>query len=257
MSHWQDTGIILEHQNFGENKKILTLFTENHGLSKGMLHVRGKKNNTLISLGNSVSCFWKARLESQLGTWKIEPVKDRSHYFLLNESYLNVLSYMCGLLSKVLPERHAYSLFYSHMVFLLENLRVNCFRSLTLFELLFLREMGFGIDLQECAVTGEREGLHWVSPKTGRCVVEAVGAPYKEKLFKLPTFLKELEKLEKNESWMSADISAEEQWLSLKITGYFIEKHFSDIPKLKDLLTLREKILIGLKKNETKADGQD
>ncbi len=57
------------------------------------------------------------------------------------------------------------------------------------FEIVLLEDLGFGLDLTECALTGEREGLAYVSPKTGRAVTAAAAAPYRERLLKLPVFL--------------------------------------------------------------------
>ena len=57
------------------------------------------------------------------------------------------------------------------------------------FELALLAELGFGLDLGACAVTGTTEGLVWVSPKTGRAVSREAGAPYADKLLPLPAFL--------------------------------------------------------------------
>jgi len=57
------------------------------------------------------------------------------------------------------------------------------------FELALLAELGFGLDLSECAATGERDDLAFVSPKSGRAVSAGAGAPYMRRLFALPAFL--------------------------------------------------------------------
>jgi DNA repair protein RecO (recombination protein O) len=59
------------------------------------------------------------------------------------------------------------------------------------FEQAMLAELGFGLDLTACAATGARENLAWVSPKSGRAVGRAAGAPYADRLLALPAFLVE------------------------------------------------------------------
>ncbi len=57
-------------------------------------------------------------------------------------------------------------------------------------ELALLSELGFGLDLEACAATGETEDLVFVSPKSGRAVSASAGAPYAERLLRLPGFLR-------------------------------------------------------------------
>ena len=57
------------------------------------------------------------------------------------------------------------------------------------FELGLLGALGFGLDLDSCAATGETENLIYVSPKSGRAVSAEAGAPYADKMLPLPEFL--------------------------------------------------------------------
>jgi len=57
------------------------------------------------------------------------------------------------------------------------------------FELQLLAELGFGLDLERCAATGERADLVYVSPKSGRAVSRAAGALWQDRLLALPAFL--------------------------------------------------------------------
>jgi len=61
--------------------------------------------------------------------------------------------------------------------------------ALVRYELLLLAELGFGLDLQTCAVTGSNEALVAVSPRSGRAVSTAEAEPYRDKLLPLPNFL--------------------------------------------------------------------
>jgi len=61
--------------------------------------------------------------------------------------------------------------------------------ALVLYELLLLAELGFGLDLQRCAVSGATEDLIAVSPRSGRAVSGVEAVPYREKLLPLPRFM--------------------------------------------------------------------
>ena len=82
-------------------------------------------------------------------------------------------------------------------------------------ELGLLQELGFGLDLEKCAATGETEDLAFVSPRTGRAVSRAAAEPYKGKLLPLPAFL--------STGGLPAD--PEELRQGLDLTGFFLERH--------------------------------
>lgn len=58
------------------------------------------------------------------------------------------------------------------------------------YELLLLAELGFGLDLERCAVTGANDALVAVSPKSGRAVSAAEAEPYSGKLLPMPSFVR-------------------------------------------------------------------
>jgi len=82
------------------------------------------------------------------------------------------------------------------------------------FEAGLLADLGFGLDLSKCAVTGSADDLVWVSPRTGRAVSAGAGAPYKDRLLALPPFL-----LSAQGGLRSGDIAA-----GLAITGHFLDR---------------------------------
>src|SRR5260370_30191535 len=59
------------------------------------------------------------------------------------------------------------------------------------FELAMLAELGFGLDLENCAATGETSDLIYVSPKSGGAVSRRAGEPFRDRLLRLPPFLRE------------------------------------------------------------------
>ena len=54
---------------------------------------------------------------------------------------------------------------------------------------MYLKEIGYGIDISECAVTKSKDNLKYVSPKSGRAVTQEIGLPYKDKLLEIPKFI--------------------------------------------------------------------
>jgi DNA repair protein RecO (recombination protein O) len=84
------------------------------------------------------------------------------------------------------------------------------------FELGLLEELGFGLDLGCCASTGATENLAYVSPRTGRAVSAAAGAPYHDRLFPLPAFLRHPDAGQP----AAADVIA-----GLRLTGHFLQRH--------------------------------
>jgi DNA repair protein RecO (recombination protein O) len=85
------------------------------------------------------------------------------------------------------------------------------------FELQMLAELGFGLDLSECAATGEIADLVYVSPKSGRAVSRVAGEPWRERLLALPAFLGEAEEVALPSP---ADLDA-----GFALTGFFLDRH--------------------------------
>jgi DNA repair protein RecO (recombination protein O) len=77
-----------------------------------------------------------------------------------------------------------------------------------------LQELGFGLDLSECAATGSDVELAYVSPRSGRAVSRDAGQPYCSKLLKLPAFL-----LDGTATASGGDIAA-----AFALTGHFLER---------------------------------
>ena len=78
-------------------------------------------------------------------------------------------------------------------------------------ELRLLEEMGYGLDLETCAVTGASEGLAYVSPKSGRAVSAAGAGEWADRLLPLPPVL-----------LGQGDASDTEIATAFKTTGYFL-----------------------------------
>ena len=63
--------------------------------------------------------------------------------------------------------------------------------ALVRYELLMLSQLGFGLDLDQCAVSGDTDDLIAVSPSSGRAVSAAEAKPYPDQLLTLPKFVRD------------------------------------------------------------------
>jgi len=189
---WNDKGVILDVRRHGENSAIVNLLTPNHGRHAGL--VRGATSKTMrgvLQSGNTVDAKWRARLPEHLGNYALETLKVRAIALLESGSALDALNAACAIAMVALPEREAHQAVFDGLEVLLDNLDDESMWPALLirWEAGLLQELGFGLDLSTCAATGEIDDLVFVSPKTGRAVSAAAGAPYKEKLLPLPSFL--------------------------------------------------------------------
>ncbi|AIL65671.1 DNA repair protein RecO [Rickettsiales bacterium Ac37b] len=239
-----DLAIFLSAKKHGENNAIASILTKQHGLYNGIIKgVNNKKLNSLYQPGNIINFVWKARLPEHLGWLQIELIESLPYNILVDKRKLFAFSGMCNILSQVLPERvPEEKLFreFCQIFTLAKNNNNHWLIKYIMFELLLLFELGFGMDLSECAVTGTVDDLYYVSPRSGRAVSKKVGEPYHNKLFILPSFFLEQKSFDM--------INNQELKQGLLITGYFIEKHLL-APKYIVLPLVRMKLLEIIEKN--------
>ena len=167
---WRDEGVILGVRPHGETSAIVEIFTETHGRHAGV--VRGgvsRKMAPTLQPGSQVAASWRARLEEHIGSFTVEPVRSRAG-LMSDRDALAGLNALCALLRFALPEREAHPKLYGQTLTVLDMLESSDFWPLAYlrWELALLEELGFGLDLSTCAVTGATEGLCYVSPKSGR-----------------------------------------------------------------------------------------
>lgn len=215
---WADEGIILHTQPLGERKHIVSLFTQAHGRHAGVVH-GSKKNTSWVHCGGRVNAQWKARLEAQLGSWSLESLPGPIALLLDKAGPLSALMSAATLCHLALPERHPYPALYTKFIHFLEDLTSPGWREAYIFfELSLLEDLGYGLHLGACAVTGSVRDLVAVSPRTGRAVSREIAAPYAEKLLPLPAFLLE-------ERGVAPPPPCEKMLEALQLTGYFLERH--------------------------------
>jgi DNA repair protein RecO (recombination protein O) len=187
---WSERGLILGLKKHGETSVILELMTRGHGRHLGV--VRGGRSKTMqpvLQPGNEVAAVWRARLEEHLGLYAVEPAALRTDLLLSSPQGLHGIG-LLGALLRLLPERDPHPGLFDRAQVLLSQLTTPLAPALFVhFELALLAELGFGLDLDECAATGTRENLVYVSPKSARAVSRDAGAPWAAKLLPLPDFL--------------------------------------------------------------------
>jgi DNA repair protein RecO (recombination protein O) len=167
----------------------------------------------LLQPGNQVRVVWRARLDEHIGTFTAEPLRSRAA-ILSDRLALHGLNAVCGLLAFALPEREPHPLLYPETIALLDGMAGGSvwLEAYLRWELLLLEELGYGLDLRSCAVTGETADLDYVSPRTGRAVSAAGAGIWAGRLLPLPAVM-----LGKGTA------SPSEIALGLRTTGHFLE----------------------------------
>jgi DNA repair protein RecO (recombination protein O) len=215
---WRDAGIVLGLRRHGENAVVLEMMTRAHGRHLGVVrNGRSRNMQPVLQPGNHVDALWRARLEEHLGEWKIEPVDLRAATYMHSSVALYGLNHLAQL-TRLLPERDPHPAIFEALAVIGENLTEAPLAAPLLihYELAILAELGFGLDLSECAATGAQNELVYVSPKSGRAVSRVAGEPWHDRLFRLPTFLAGT--VEIVPDW--AEIEA-----GFALTAYFFERH--------------------------------
>jgi len=188
---WSDEGIVLGVRRHGETSAIVELMTPTRGRHLGL--VRGgisRRIKPYLQPGNSVHATWRARLDEHLGNYTIEGTASRADRLMASASASYCMQTLAALL-RLLPERDPHVSLYEALCLIVDHLDEPQISAplLVRFELQMLVELGFGLDLGECAATGEADELVYVSPKSGRAVSRAAGEPWKTQLLVLPGFL--------------------------------------------------------------------
>ncbi len=211
---WDDTGFVLAARRHGENALIVELLTREHGRHLGL--VRGGQSPRLRAVlqpGNEVAASWRGRLPEHLGSLRCELLRAHAARFLDDPDRLAGLAAAAALLAAALPEREPHADVCASFAGLLDALdgRADWPACYVAWERHLLAALGFGLDLSCCAATGATSDLAYVSPRTGRAVSRAAGAPYRDKLLSLPEFL-----------WCDAPADGGQITLGLALTGHFL-----------------------------------
>lgn len=214
---WTDEGIVLGVRRHGEASGILELMTREHGRHLGMVRgAFGSRMKPILQPGNSVTATWRARLDEHLGNYTVEASNLRAAGYFGASHAIYGVTHLAALM-RLLPERDPHEDLYAVFASLLDRLDDPAWAApeVVRFELRLLAELGFGLDLTECAATGGTEELTFVSPRSGRAVSREAGIPYADRMLRLPAFLQD----------EAAAASAADLADGFALTGYFLERH--------------------------------
>ena len=221
--------IVCALRTHGEHGGVVRVMTPEQGLVAAYVRgARGRRMRPILIAGNVVQAHLSARTETQLPQATIELVHSRGQ--LLSEPLpAAAIEWVTVLTASALPEGQPYPQLYEALDGLLSAIEAapsaaGWGAALVRYELLMLAELGFGLDLDRCAITGTNDDLVAVSPKSGRAVSAAEAEPYAGKLLALPAFVRKGGKA----TWP-------EILQGLALTGHFVER---------DLLTDRAKPIV-------------
>lgn len=215
---WKDSAIILHRGKYTDKLMVLTCFTSKYGLSRGAVS-NTKKNQVFTDVGSVISVSWRGRLEEHLGKFSIVSHEAIYPFIYHDVSKMSALTNLCEIFRSCLAPKEPNSILYSYLedfLYAMKYNESNWLQRLLFLEMEFLAHTGFGLDVSKCGVTGEKEDLCYISPKTGRAISKEVGLPYEEKLFSMTKAIQRIE----------CESDTEDIINSLGITQYFLEKNF-------------------------------
>ncbi|QDH14468.1 DNA repair protein RecO [Formicincola oecophyllae] len=226
---WQTPAVVLDGHDSGENGAIITFLTAEHGLRRASaLGARARSQRSLWQRGNIILASWKARLPEQLGHVRGEMLHPVSAVLMESPQSLAALNSACALCLETLADRQPHPRLFEGLVQLLGQLCRNPgqvpWADIINWEQLLLAELGFGLNLASCAVTGAKAGegavLVGVSPRTGRAVSAAGAGRWRDRLLPLPPFMVP--------GAPSTTPTTAEALMGLRLTGHFLRQDVFD-----------------------------
>ena len=214
---WTDEGIVLGVRRLGESGVILELMTLERGRHLGLVRGgTGARLRGVLQPGNSLRATWQARLDDHLGHYLVEGINLRAAGILTAAHAVHGVTHLAAL-CRLLAEREPHAGIHATLEQILDALDDPAVVGpmVARFELAFLAELGFGLDLSSCAATGATDDLIYVSPRSGRAVSGAAGEAYRDKLLRLPGFLRT-----NAEPESAADLAD-----AFALTGFFLDRH--------------------------------
>lgn len=215
---WRAEGTVIARRQHGETAVIIDVLTAEHGRHAGLVPGgASRKRAAMLQPGSRLDLRWRARNDDQLGHFTVEPVLLRSG-LLADPLALAGLNSVCALLIFALPERDPHPALVAMTEALLDAMEAgeDWGDGYLRWEMRLLDEMGFGLDLSSCAVTGARDGLAYVSPKSGRAVSREGAGEWVDRLLPLPATM-----------GGAGDNRGDGLSEGLAITGHFLESRLA------------------------------
>jgi DNA repair protein RecO (recombination protein O) len=192
--HLRTPAIVVAVRPHGEHGSVVRALTREDGLQPGYVRGgRGRQLRPVLQPGNVVLGEWRARTAEQLPALTVELV--HSHAALHAEPLPAAgIAWSAALTAAALPEAQPYPALHDGLAALMAAIEAapsarGWVAALARYELLMLHQLGFGLDLARCVVTGEEGAMAFVSPRSGGAVTRAAAAGYETRLLPLPRFL--------------------------------------------------------------------
>jgi DNA repair protein RecO (recombination protein O) len=239
---WEGPGIVLDARPYGEGDALATVLTEAEGRYRGLAKGGASRSKAATwQAGNLVQARWVARLSDQLGSFTAELVHPAAALAMDDALALAILRAACAVAEGALPEREKHPRVATGLVQIIAHLSESAavLPDLIRWEAMLLAELGYGLDLTSCAVTGATSGLAYVSPRTGRAVSREAAGQWRDRLLPLPGFL------------VGANTSDAADWRDgLRLTGHFLARdafghHHRPLPAAREALFERIAALAG------------
>lgn len=234
---WDAPAIVLNARPYGEGDAVASVLTEADGRYMGL--ARGgfaRQRGPLWQAGNLIQARWVARLSEQLGALSAELVAQPAALVLDDPLSLAVLRAACALADGALPEREPHPRIFAGLLHMLARIGYEAppLAALVRWEAVLLADLGYGLDLSACALTGAVEGLAYVSPRTGRAVGAEAAGVWRDRLLPLPAFLLDADSLGDPAAWAAG----------LRLTGHFLARdafgqHHRPLPQARAALADR------------------
>jgi DNA repair protein RecO (recombination protein O) len=226
---WRDEGILISARRHGESAAIVEVLTRGHGRHAGVVRGGGSRRLApVLQPGALLAVEWSARLEEHIGHFRVDPAGPGIARILADRAALAALGAVTALLSASLPEREEHPALYARTLDVVSALGAgpDWPARYAAWELALLTDLGFGLDLGRCAVTGSAADLAFVSPRTGSAVSRAGAAGWEPRLLPLPSFLRE--GWPEGEPPSTADLAA-----ALRLSGHFLDARLAPtLPRL-------------------------
>lgn len=231
---WRDQGVLLSMRPHGESSAIIEVFTAAHGRHVGVVRGGGSRRmGAMLQSGNQLDLTWRARLDDHIGVFAAEPLQARAG-ILADRLALAGLNAVCALLHVALPEREPHPLLWRMTIALLD--RLNSVQpwvpDYLRWEMGLLEELGYALELTSCAVSGSRDDLAFVSPKTGRAVSRAAAGEWAQRLLPLPAML-----------LGQGPAMAGEAAQAMALTGHFLNRSLEPVLNGRPLPEARARLL--------------
>ncbi|MEL7107371.1 MAG: DNA repair protein RecO [Pseudomonadota bacterium] len=234
---WRENGVLLSARKHGETAVIIEVLTRGQGLHAGVVQGgASRKMAPVLQPGAELDLAWRARLSEHIGSFRAEPLRSRAH-LMDSRLTLAALNATAALLTFSLAEREAHPELYDKTVTLLDMIGEGPVWPLAYlkWEMYLLQELGFGLNLENCAATGATDGLKYVSPRTGRAVSEAGAGVWKDQLLPLSA-----------ELTPAATGDRDGVLQGLRVTGHFFAHHLAPSLGQKPIPPARQRFIDAL-----------